>query len=299
MNFMFKSFHKGSKITLFFLFLTASLLSLKAQDAEKAQDDNIENLVILHMNDTHSRIDPMPQSDSKNPNKGGIIRQNTYVEKVREENKNVLLFHCGDFVQGTPYFNVFKGQAEISLMNYMNFDAVCLGNHEFDYGLNVLADIIRESKFPFIATNFDFSGTPLEGLTRPFHIIYKGDIRIGIIGLTIDPNELVAKKNYEGAKWLDPIASANKVADYLRNIENCDLIICLSHLGIYFSGDEIGDLTLAEQTRNIDIILGGHTHTFLRFPEKRKNLEGKEVVVNQMGANGIYVGRLDVSLEEM
>jgi 5''-nucleotidase/2'',3''-cyclic phosphodiesterase and related esterases len=276
---------------LFILFVIAEIFPAAAQEPE------IKSLVILHLNDTHSRIDPMFENDSSDVKKGGIIRQNTYIEKVRNENKNVLLFHCGDFVQGTPYFNLFRGEAEVSFMNFMRFDAVCIGNHEFDNGLENLAKMIRDSGFPYIATNLDFTGTPVEGLTKPFHIIQKNDIRIGIIGLTVNPNGLVIQKNYKGMKWLDPIESANKMADYLREEENCDLIVCLSHLGIYYSGDKIGDLTLAEQSRNIDVILGGHTHVFLLAPEVRKNLKRKDVVVNQMGINGIYVGRLEVTME--
>ena len=287
----FQSLQKNSLLLV--LFLLTTIWQVNAQKSEG------KNLVILHMNDTHSRIEPMPLNDSRNPDKGGVIRQNAYIEKVRKENKNVLLFHCGDFVQGTPYFNLFGGETEVAVMNYMKFDAVCIGNHEFDNGLENLAEIIRKSNCPFIATNLDFTGTPVEGLTQPYLILSREGIRIGIIGLAIEPNGLIAKKNYEGMKWLEPIESANKVADYLRNEEQCDLIICLSHLGIYFSEEEVGDITLAKQSRNIDIILGGHTHTFLRSPERRQNLDGKEVVINQMGGNGIYVGKLSVVMEEL
>ena len=290
-----RSFYIKKIQILFILFIIAGIFPAAAQEPE------IKSLVILHLNDTHSRIDPMLENDSSDVKKGGAIRQNTYIEKVRNENKNVLLFHCGDFVQGTPYFNLFRGEAEVSLMNFMRFDAVCIGNHEFDNGLEDLAKMICDSDFPYVATNLDFTGTSVEGLTKPFHIVQKDDIRIGIIGLTVNPDGLVIQKNYKGMKWLDPIESANKMADYLREEENCDLIICLSHLGIYYSGDKIGDLTLAEQSRNIDVILGGHTHIFLPVPEVRQNLKGKDVVVNQMGTNGIYVGRLEVTMknEEM
>ena len=291
MYFRFQSFHKISSLLILCLFTVIGQIN--------AQEQETKNLVILHMNDTHSRIEPMPSNDSRNANKGGAVRQNTYIEKVRKENKDVLLFHCGDFVQGTPYFNLFGGEAEVAIMNFMKFDAACIGNHEFDNGLENLAQLIRQSNFPFIATNLDFTGTPAEGLTQPYLILAKEDIRIGIIGLAINPNGLIAQKNYDGMKWLDPIQSANKMADYLREEQNCDLIICLSHLGIYFSEEEVGDITLAKQSRNIDIILGGHTHTFLRAPERIQNLEGKEVVINQMGGNGIYVGRLDVMMEDV
>ena len=291
---MYRSLHHKNLIVVFsLLFACINLLPAEAQDASG------EDLVILYMNDTHSRIEPMPKSDSRNPDKGGVVRQNTYIEDVRSKNKNVLLFHCGDFVQGTPYFNLFGGETEVAVMNYMKFDAVTIGNHEFDNGLESLAEMIQKSEFPYVSTNLDFTGTPVEGLTKPFLIIQKGNIRVGIIGLTIDPDGLVTKKSYEGMKWNDPIASANQMADYLRNEENCDLIVCLSHLGLYFSEEKVGDISLAKQSRNIDIILGGHTHTFLRFPEKIKNIDEKEVIISQMGGNGIYVGRMDVNMKEV
>ena len=291
---MYRSLHHKNLIVVFsLLFACINLLPAEAQDASG------EDLVILYMNDTHSRIEPMPKSDSRNPDKGGVVRQNTYIKDVRSKNKNVLLFHCGDFVQGTPYFNLFSGETEVAVMNYMKFNAVTIGNHEFDNGLESLAEMIRKSEFPYVSTNLDFTGTPVEGLTKPFLIIQKGNIRVGIIGLTIDPDGLVTKKSYEGMKWNDPIASANQMADYLRNEEKCDLIVCLSHLGLYFSEEKVGDISLAKQSRNIDIILGGHTHTFLRFPEKIKNIDEKEVIISQMGGNGIYVGRMDVNMKEV
>lgn len=290
---IFRSFRENKIVFLFGLFWAVGILSTTAQTTAN------KNLVILHLNDTHSRIEPLQENDPHNANRGGVIRQNAYIEQVRSKNKNVLLFHCGDFVHGTPYFNIFRGEAEVDIMNFMKFDAVCLGNHEFDYGLENLAEIIRKSKYPYITTNLDFTGTPVEGLTKPFLVIDKAGIRIGIIGLTINPEGILAQKNYEKTKWLDPIVAANETADYLRKKEKCDLVICLSHLGIYFSEEELGDLSLVEQSHDIDIILGGHTHTFLRFPERRQNADGEEVLINQVGVNGIYVGRLDVTMEKL
>ncbi|GHT13121.1 metallophosphatase [Bacteroidia bacterium] len=274
---------------LLFILLAFPLL-LAAQD---------KSLVVLHLNDTHSRIEPFPENDSRNPDKGGVIRQEAYMEEVRRENKNVLLFHSGDFVQGTPYFNLFGGEAEMAVANFMKVDAACLGNHEFDNGLAFLANLLRMAKFPFLTTNLDFTGTPVEGLTKEYAILERDGLKIGLIGLTIDPDNLVAKNNYAGMKYLDPIESANRVAAFLKEKEACDLIICLSHLGYYPSEKPVGDITLAKESRNIDIILGGHSHTFLQQPDRRLNLDGKEVVINQTGAYGIYVGRLDIVLEEM
>jgi len=218
---------------------------------------------------------------------------------VRKESKNVFVFHSGDLVQGTPYFNLFGGEVEIAVANLMKMDASCLGNHEFDNGLDFLAKMIRRAKFPFITTNFDFTGTRLEGLTKKYLILKRGGLKVGIIGLTINPEGLVAKKNYEGVKYLDPIESANQTAAFLKKEKKCDLVICLSHLGYYPAEDRVGDITLAKKSRNIDIILGGHTHTFLRQPDRRTNLDGKEVVIQQTGAYGINVGRVDVELEKV
>ena len=258
-----------------------------------------KSLVILHLNDTHSRIEPMPLNDVRNPDKGGVVRQASYIQDVRKETKNMLLFHCGDLVQGTPYFNLFGGEVEIAAANRMKIDAACLGNHEFDNGLDFLAKMIRSAAFPFISTNLDFTGTPLEGLTKKQLILKRGGLKIGIIGLTINPEGLVAKKNCEGVKYLDPLESANQTAAFLKNEEKCDLVICLSHLGYYSEENYFGDITLAKKSRNIDIILGGHTHTFMQQPDRRTNLDGKEVIIQQTGAYGINVGRFDVTLEKV
>jgi 5'-nucleotidase len=283
-NFRFPLRWRGVLISLLFPLLLA------------AQD---KSLVILHHNDTHSRIEPFPETDSRNPGKGGVIRQDAYIESVRRETENVLLFHSGDLVQGTPYFNVFKGETEIAVANFMNYDAACLGNHEFDNGLMFLSHFIRSARFPFISTNLDFTGTPVEGLTKKYVILKRAGLKIGLIGLTVDPDNLVAKQNYAGVKYLDPIESANQVASFLKEKKKCDLVICLSHLGYYPSENTIGDITLAKKSRHIDVILGGHSHTFLEKPDRRLNLDGKEVVINQTGAYGIYLGRLDIAMEEV
>ena len=261
-----------------------------------AQDS--KNLIILHLNDTHSRIEPIASSDYKNPNTGGVVRLDAYVEEIRKENDAVLLLHCGDIVQGTPYFNMFKGQAEIELMNFTRYDAACLGNHEFDYGLETLKEIVETAQFPFITTNYDFSETILAGLTKEYIVFEKKGLKVGVIGLGINPEGLVTSVNYEGMKYFDPIESANETATYLKEQEDCDLIVCLSHLGYYQDEERMGDITLAKESRNIDIILGGHTHTFFNEPVYVTNLDGKKVVINQTGEKGINIGRLDITLNE-
>ena len=275
------------KIKLFLLILVFPFF-LEAQE---------KSLVILHFNDTHSRIEPMPKNDARNPDKGGVVRQGTYIRDVRKENKSVLIFYSGDMVQGTPYFTLFKGEVEVKAANLMKIDAACFGNHEFDNGFDFLAKMIRMAKYPYIATNLDFTGTPLAGLTKKYHIIKRDGLKIGIIGLTINPDGLVAKKSYEGMKYLDPLESANTIATFLKKDKKCDLVICLSHLGYYPEEKEFGDLTLSKNSRDIDIILGGHSHLFFRQPVVQANLDGKEVIIQQAGAYGINVGRLDLTME--
>ena len=251
-----------------------------------------QNLVILHTNDTHSRIEPVPETDKYNPDLGGVERRAAYVEKVRNENDNVLLFDAGDFLQGTPYFNLFKGEVEIETMNLLQYDAITLGNHEFDYGMDVLVDIVKKADFPIVCTNYDFSDTEIADIIKPYHIIYKDGVKIGIVGANIDPQGLVASTNYEGLKFLPLTKTINETAAMLRNELNCDMVIALSHTGIRT------ELELAENSRNIDIIIGGHSHTFMSKPSIRNNLDGKEVTVFQTNGRGVYVGRIDVELEK-
>ena len=252
-----------------------------------------QNLVILHTNDTHSRIEPVPETDKYNPDLGGVARRASYVEKVRNENDNVLLFDAGDFLQGTPYFNLFKGEVEIETMNLLQYDAITLGNHEFDYGMDVLVDIVKKAKFPIVCTNYDFSDTEIENIIKPYHIIYKDGVKIGIVGANIDPLGLVASTHYEGVKFLPLTETINETAAMLRNELNCDMVIVLSHTGIRT------ELELAENSRNVDIIIGGHSHTFMSEPSIRNNLDGKEVTIFQTNGRGVYVGRIDVELEKI
>ena len=252
-----------------------------------------QSLILLHTNDTHSRIEPVPESDKYNPDLGGVVRRAAYVDKMRSENENVLLFDAGDFLQGTPYFNMFKGTVEIEAMNMLKYDAVTLGNHEFDYGMDVLVNLVKKADFPIVCTNYDFSDTEIADIIKPYHIIYKDGVKIGIVGANIDPKGLVASTHYEGMKFLPPTETINKTAEMLRNDYKVDMVICLSHMGIQ------SELKLAENTRNIDIIIGGHSHTFMQEPSIRNNLDGKEVLVFQTNGRGVYVGRIDVELNKV
>jgi len=270
-------------LLIFWVFLS---LAVQAQD---------KHLVILHTNDTHSRIEAMPRNDAQYPDKGGVLRRSAYVEKVRKENANVLLLQAGDIVQGTPYFNLLSGRADIEIMNAMGYDASCLGNHEFDLGLDSLLMLVKLAKFPFIATNYDFDETPLKGFTKKYVVLKKAGIKIGIIGLGVNPEGLIADKNCKGMKYLDPIVAANETASFLKQKEKCDIVICLSHLGFYKDEPVMGDVMLVKNTNNIDIVIGGHSHNFLLEPYYEKNINGQKVIITQMGKNGIYVGRLDLS----
>lgn len=252
-----------------------------------------KNLVILHTNDTHSRIEPLPGTDKTSPGKSGVVRRAKLIDQIRKENKNVLLFDAGDFLQGTPYFNLFKGEVEVKAMNLMGYDAATLGNHEFDYGLEILEKVVREANFPIVSSNYDFSQTALKNLIKPFIILKKDGVRIGVIGINIQPRGLIAAGNYEGMKFLDPVKTANEMAELLTTKYKCDMIVCLSHLGYN------ADLNLAESTRGIDLIVGGHSHTYMKEPAIRKNLDNKEVTIFQTNGRGVYVGRLDIELKKV
>ncbi|MDD4631241.1 MAG: metallophosphatase [Proteiniphilum sp.] len=252
-----------------------------------------ERLVILHTNDTHSRIEPLPPTDRTAPGMGGVVRRASYIDQMRAENKQVLLLDAGDFLQGTPYFNLFKGEVEIKTMNLMRYDAATLGNHEFDYGLETLEKVVSLANFPIVSSNYDFSGTPLSGMIKPFVILKKGKLRIGVIGINIQPKGLIAADNYDGMKFLDPEETANKLAEKLRVEQKCDLVICLSHLGYG------ADVRLAESSRNIDLIIGGHSHTYLQEPTERMNRNNRPVMIYQTSGRGAYVGRMDVTMERV
>ncbi len=274
------------KKTISYLLLSLFLFSGPALFAR-------ERLVILHTNDTHSRIEPLPPTDRTAPNMGGVVRRASYIDQVRAENEQVLLFDAGDFLQGTPYFNLFKGEVEVKAMNLMHYDAATLGNHEFDYGLEVLEKVVRQANFPIVSSNYDFSGTALAGMVKPYLILKKGKLRIGVVAIDIQPKGLIAAENYKGMKYLDPEETANRLAEKLRREEKCDLVVCLSHLGYG------ADVRLAESSRNIDLIIGGHSHTFLQEPTACMNRDNRPVMIYQTNGRGAYVGRMDITMERV
>lgn len=254
-------------------------------------------LTILHTNDMHSRIDPFPTNDPKFAGMGGMERRAAMIERIRKEEELVLLLDSGDVFQGTPYFNFFGGEPEFRLMSIMGYDACTMGNHDFDNGLEGFLKVLPHARFPFVCANYDFSETILKDKTLPHVVLRKGPLNIGIFGLGVELEGLVAKKNYGKTRYLDPIITANQQAAFLRHQMGCDLVVCLSHLGHSYSNEKISDMKLATQTTNIDVILGGHTHTFMDKAELLSNKEGKVVVMNQAGWGGLRLGRIDIAFD--
>ncbi|PRD48369.1 bifunctional metallophosphatase/5'-nucleotidase [Sphingobacterium haloxyli] len=253
-----------------------------------------KRLTILHTNDVHSRIEPFPMDGSRNQGLGGVARRSALINNIRQEERNVLLLDAGDMFQGTPYFNMFGGKLELELMSKLGYDAGTVGNHEFDNGIEGLAKHLDKANFPLLAANYDFTGTAMEGRTKDYIILKKGGIRIGLTGVGIDVSGLVDPSAHAGMTYLDPIPVVNHIAEMLKTDKKCDLVICLSHLGYKYEDDKVDDIKLAAACRNVDIILGGHTHTFLNEPTRVPDLDGNEVWINQVGFAGIRLGRLDV-----
>ena len=256
-----------------------------------------KRLVILHTNDTHSTIEPFPSKHSKFPNMGGVSKRHTILQKIRSEEEHVLLLDAGDIFQGTPYFNTFNGELEMKLMSLLQYDAATMGNHDFDIGLEGFLNAQQFANFPFLCANYDFSETILSGNTKAYHIFHKAGIKIGVFGIGIALKGLVPMDKYGNTRYLDPISTANKIASELKS-KSCDLVICLSHLGFEYENKNINsDRKLAAETQNIDIILGGHTHTFFDKPLVLKNSKNKDVLINQVGWGGVYLGRIDIDVE--
>ena len=259
---------------------------------------NVKKLLILHTNDTHSRVEPIPVTDP-NPEyagKAGFVRRVTLIKGMREQNKDLLLFDCGDFSQGSPYYNMFKGEVEVKLMNEMGYDAGTIGNHEFDFGLDNMARLFRIANFPIVCANYGVKGTVLEGIVKPYVILEREGVKIGVFGLSPVLEGLVQTKNYGGVVFESPIEAARRVAKILKEQEKCDLVVCLSHLG--WKGEPYSDETLIANTRNIDIVLGGHSHSYFDKALFYKNLDGRDIPLQQMGKNAVYVGKMKVEMEK-
>ena len=262
---------------------------------ESFNSPDIKKLTILHTNDVHSHIDPFPATDPRNPNMGGVARRAALIESIRKENSNVLLLDAGDIFQGTPYFNYYGGELEFKLMSMMKYDASTIGNHDFDNGIDGLYAQLPHASFDFISSNYDFKNTVMNGHVHPYKIFIKEGIKVGVFGLGIELAGLVDKKGYKETIYNDPVEVAQDMTRLLKKEQKCDLIICLSHLGYKYRDEpeKISDIKLATLTKDIDLIIGGHTHTFLDKPTVVKNLEGNQVLVNQVGCYGINLGKID------
>jgi 5'-nucleotidase len=254
----------------------------------------VNKLTILYTNDVHSRIEPFATNDPKFPNQGGFARRAAVINQIREQEDNVLLLDAGDIFQGTPYFNMYAGELEYKLMTAMQYDCVTIGNHDFDLGMDNIVKQMPHAGFDFVCANYIFTDTPLQGRIRQYKIYNKAGLKIGVFGLGIELDGLVEKKLYGKTQYFNPVVVANDMVKTLKQDEKCDYVICLSHLGYKSEGKKINDQTLAEQTHDIDLIIGAHTHTFLEKPIVKANAKSKEVTVTQVGWAGIWLGRFDV-----
>lgn len=269
--------------------------ALLASEWVNAGDAPAQRLTVLHTNDVHSRLEPFPMDGSRNQGLGGIASRARLIEEIRATEEHVLLLDAGDIFQGTPYFNLYKGEPEIKAMSKMGYDACTMGNHDFDGGLENFATQLNHATFPVLLCNYDFTRTSMENKSLPYKIFKKGKLKIGITGVGIEMKGLVPDNLFGNTVYLDPVQKANETASMLKKEKGCDMVICLSHLGYQYKEDinRISDLILARETEHIDLIIGGHTHTFLTEPVLIKNKKGSDVLVNQVGWAGLQLGRLD------
>ena len=260
----------------------------------KSCETKPKHITILHTNDTHSQIEPFDPNHHKFANKGGVARRASLIQKVRNENPNTLLLDAGDIFQGTPYFNYFGGEIEFKLMSLLKYDAATMGNHDFDNSIEGFHHQLPNANFNFVCANYDFKNTILNTLVKPYKIFFKDGVKIGVFGLGIELHNLVSPELFKETTYLDPIEITKDITRELKENENCDLIICLSHLGYHYKNTQkVSDLKLAAATKDIDLIIGGHTHTFLPKPTLVKNVNKETVIVNQVGAYGVNLGRID------
>ncbi len=274
---------------------STALITLGGLGLQSFSASTVKKITILHTNDVHSHIDPFGPDDGRNANKGGVARRATLIKSIGKENPNILLLDAGDIFQGTPYFNYYGGELEFKLMSMLKYDLATIGNHDFDNGIDGLFAQLPHAKFDFVSANYDFSNTVMNTHVKPYKIFVKDGIKIGVFGIGIDLDGLVIKKLYKETKYLDPIEIAQDMSRILKKEHHCDLVICLSHIGYHYKNElqKVSDIKLAKTTKDIDLIIGGHTHTFLRKPTIEKNVAGENVLINQVGCYGLYLGKID------
>ena len=258
-----------------------------------------KHLEVLHTNDTHSCIMPLNPNlaDTAVAGRGGFLRRVAMIKEERAKNPDLLLIDSGDFSQGSPFYTMFKGDVEVGLMNLMGYDAVTIGNHEFDFGLENMARIFKMAKFPVVCANYDFTGTCVEGIVKPYVIIKRNGLKIGLFGLSPQLEGLVDLSKCKGVTYLDPIEVGNRVAAELKHDKKCDVVICVSHLG-WLRPDEMGDQKLLASSKDIDLVLGGHSHSYFKALRYVNNADGKAVPVDQNGKNAMYAGKLTLSFDK-
>lgn len=254
-----------------------------------------KQLTILHTNDTHSCIMPLSENlaDTMLAGRGSFVRRIAMLEEERRTEPDLLLFDSGDFSQGSSYYTLFKGDVEVGLMNRMHYDAGTIGNHEFDFGLENMARVFAGLNYPIVCANYKFSQYGLDRIVKPYVILKRNGVKIGVFGVSPELDGLVDRKNYEATQYLDPVATAQAMADELHK-KKCDVVICLSHLGWNEGG--MGDQEMISKTRGIDLVLGGHSHTYFEKLRYVKNLDGKPIPVDQNGKHGIFLGKMKLSL---
>lgn len=257
-----------------------------------------KELTILHTNDTHSCIMPLSENlaDTMLAGRGGFLRRISMLREERKNNPDLLYFDSGDFSQGSPYYTLYKGDVEVGLMNMMGIDASTIGNHEFDFGIDNMVRLFKMANFPILCSNYDFSGTPLQGVVKPYTIIKRKSIKIGVFALNPELEGLVSEKNYTGVKFLDPAKVANEMASLLKKEKKCDVVICISHLG--WTDDSYSDQNVFSKTRGVDLVLGGHSHTYFDSLRYIKDVDGKEIPVDQNGKHGIFIGKLTLTFDK-
>lgn len=275
------------------IFILVLVFSISTAHGQKAKE-----LTILHTNDTHSCIYPLSENlaDTMLAGRGGFLRRIAMLKEERAKDPDLLYFDSGDFSQGSPYYSIYKGDVEVGLMNRMGIDASTIGNHEFDFGLENMARLFRMANFPILCSNYDFTGTPVEGLVKRYTVIKRKGVKIGVFALDPEMEGLVSTQNCVGVSYLDPVATANEMVSLLRGKLHCDLIICISHMG-WINKQTISDKEIIAQTRGIDLVLGGHSHTYLKELEYAADLDGKLVPVDQNGKHGIFIGKMKLTLK--
>lgn len=276
------------------LFVCAICIVCLAEVSAKGKKE----LTILHTNDTHSCIMPLSENlaDTMLAGRGGFLRRISMLREERKNNPDLLYFDSGDFSQGSPYYTLYKGDVEVGLMNMMGIDASTIGNHEFDFGIDNMVRLFKMANFPILCSNYDFSGTPLQGVVKPYTIIKRKGIKIGVFALNPELEGLVSEKNYTGVKFLDPAKVANEMASLLKKEKKCDVVICISHLG--WTDESYSDQNVFSKTRGVDLVLGGHSHTYFDSLRYIKDLDGKEIPVDQNGKHGIFIGKLTLTFDK-